>query len=56
MLTRLHVLQGMSSCWWCGDGGCAGTSTSNTIFVFKAAAWYGHFVDVVWLWFFVYCL
>ncbi len=48
-----HVIVGtvfLAVCWW----RCAkGHFTADHHFGFEAAAWYWHFVDVVWL--FLFC-
>jgi cytochrome c oxidase subunit 3 len=49
-----HVIVGtcfLAVCWWRARGG---GFTPTQHFGFEAAAWYWHFVDVVWLFLFIF--
>ena len=48
-----HVIVGTSFLIVCWFRACAGHFTPDQHFGFEAAAWYWHFVDVVWLFLFI---
>ena len=48
-----HVIVGTIFLFVCLMRGMLGQFTAETHFGFEAAAWYWHFVDVVWLFLFV---
>ena len=53
MYKRQHVIIGTTFLAVCWFRGLANNITKEKHFGFEAAAWYWHFVDVVWLFLFI---